>query len=111
MDVSVAASVVADGRIISIVDRGPARIIGKNSSDKWVIEARDAFSGVQLWERPMKNWGWREWKPELEELDDWTGLIAQRRLIPATLPRRLVAVDRFVRFVHSKEDIESWYTV
>lgn len=93
MDISVAAAVTQGGRLFSIVDRGPAGILGKNIPDNWVLEARDAFSGVLLWERPMGHWNWRVWKPELTELGDWTKLIAQRRLVPATLPRRLVAVD------------------
>lgn len=93
MDVSIAASVTEGGRLISIVDKGPAGILGKGVPDKWMLEARDAFSGVLLWERPMGQWSWRDWKPELTELEDWTGLIAQRRLVPATLPRRLAAVD------------------
>jgi outer membrane protein assembly factor BamB len=93
MDVSIAASVTEGGRLISIVDRGPAGLLGKNIPDNWVIEARDAFSGVKLWERPMGHWNWTVWKPELLELEDWTSLIAQRRLVPATLPRRLVAVE------------------
>jgi len=93
MDVSIAASVTEAGRLISIVDKGPAGLLGKNIPDRWVVEARDAFSGVFLWERPMREWNWRVWKPELTELEDWTSLIAQRRLVPATLPRRLIAVD------------------
>ncbi len=93
LDVSVAAAVTEGGRLFSIVDKGPAGIIGKKTPDKWVLEARDAFNGIRLWERPVPNWSWRQWKPELLKLDNWLGLIAQRRLIPATLPRRLVAVD------------------
>jgi outer membrane protein assembly factor BamB len=93
LDVSVAAAVVQGGKLFSIVDKGPAGTIGKKTPDKWMLEARDAFNGLLLWERPVPDWSWREWKPELLKLDSWLGLIAQRRLIPATLPRRLVAVD------------------
>jgi len=92
LDISVAAAVVEGGKLISIIDKGPAGTIGKKTPDKWVLEARDAFNGIQLWERPVPNWSWRVWKPELLKTDEWK-LIAQRRLVPATLPRRLVAVD------------------
>jgi outer membrane protein assembly factor BamB len=92
LDVSVAAAVIEGGRLFTITDKGPAGTIGKKTPDKWMLEARDAFNGILLWERPVPNWSWRVWKPELLQLDEWN-LIAQRRLIPATLPRRLVAVD------------------
>ncbi len=95
MDASVAAAVTESGRFYSVVDKGPAGTIGKNTPDKWVIEARDAFSGVLLWENSLTGWGWRTWKPELEELkpEEWGRLIAQRRFIPSTLVRRVVAAE------------------
>jgi outer membrane protein assembly factor BamB len=95
LDLSLTASCIDGGRIVSIIDKGPAGIIGKTVPDKWMLEARDAFNGVLLWEHPVPDWGWRQWKPELEELEDWS-LTAHRRLIPITLPRRLVTIDGLV---------------
>ncbi len=51
---SISSVVTAGGRIFYILDQGPAA----NSSlpGKWAILARDAFSGVRLWEKPMTSW-------------------------------------------------------
>ncbi len=63
-DSSVKALVTAGGRIFHIVDEAPASLLGDHSlPDKWFLAARDAFNGVLLWKIPIKNWGWRMWKP------------------------------------------------
>lgn len=97
IDVSVVAVVSAQGRFFYIVDEGPAGTMGRYLPQKWALMARDAFSGVILWKRPMEGMGWPEWKPGMSEVD-WTTtrLTAHRRLIPLTLPRRLVAVGQRV---------------
>ena len=91
IDASVVALVSAKGRFLYMVDEGEPGLMGKHLPQTWALAARDAFSGVILWKRPVPEMGWPQWKPELKDAD-WTKLIAQRRLIPITLPRRLVAV-------------------
>ncbi len=72
---SLNAMVTAEGRLFYIFDEGPhASIL---LPPKWKLIARDAFSGVRLWERKID-----EWAPNLWPL----------KSMPATLPRRLVAV-------------------
>jgi len=88
MDVGVVAVVSDKGRLFSIIDEGIAGIVDPRLPESWSLVARDAFSGVLLWRKPLESWGWRSWKPDM----DWSALRAQRRLIPIGLPRRLVAV-------------------
>ena len=78
---SVTAMVTAGGRIFSIVDEAPSGM-GGSAPDKWVLVARDAFNGLELWRKPMDMWGWKAWS------DEWTC----RFTIPTHIPRRLVAV-------------------
>jgi outer membrane protein assembly factor BamB len=91
IDSSFPAMVSANGRLFYILDEGPIGITDKRFPSRWVLIARDAFNGVLLWKRPLQPWGWREWKPEIEE-DDWRTLHGQRGRFPAEVPRRLVAV-------------------
>jgi len=88
MDVGIVAVVSASGRLFSIVDEGLPGIMDPRLPETWALVARDAFSGVVLWKRALGNWGWKQWKPDM----DWTKLKAHRRIIPISLPRRLVAV-------------------
>ena len=46
---SVSAMVSAGGRLFTIVDEAPPAMTG-TSPDKWMLVARDAFSGVRLWD-------------------------------------------------------------
>lgn len=63
-DSSVKAAVAAQGRFFTIEDEAPASLLGPHDiPDKWVLKARDAFNGAELWKRPIKDWGWRAWKP------------------------------------------------
>jgi len=71
---SVSAVVSAGGRVFSIMDEGPTASI--YLTPKWMLSARDAFSGVLLWEIPI-----REWHARLFPLKSG----------PLQLPRRLVA--------------------
>jgi outer membrane protein assembly factor BamB len=75
------ALVSAKGRLFYIYDEAPATVAGL--PDRWVLAARDAFSGVLLWERPVGDWGWKAWSA-VE-----TG---GRFNLPIHTPRRLVAV-------------------
>jgi len=76
---SVSAVVSAAGRVFYIFDEGSASSIFLPS--KWVLIARDAFSGCMLWKRPIPRWHVRLWPLK-------SG--------PAQLIRRLVAVDQTV---------------
>ncbi|MFQ6096266.1 MAG: PQQ-binding-like beta-propeller repeat protein [Armatimonadota bacterium] len=72
---SMSALVSAGGRVFYIFDEGPTASIELPS--KWSLIARDAFSGVILWKRPIKRLHTQLWPLK-------SG--------PAQLTRRLVAV-------------------
>ena len=72
---SMSALVSTGGRIFYILDEGPTASI--QLLPKWFLIARDAFSGVILWKRPISSWNTHRWPLK-------SG--------PAQLPRRLVAV-------------------
>lgn len=71
---SISAVVSARGRVFTIVDEGPAASMAVPG--RWFLVARDAFSGVLLWRRPLSSWA-------------WTG--RGFRSGPVQLPRTLVA--------------------
>jgi len=73
---STSAVVSAAGRIFAIIDVGPKSSI--EIPPEWTLMARDAFSGVLLWKRPIGS---------------WEGHLRRFRSGPTELPRRLVAVD------------------
>ncbi len=78
---SMAAMVSARGRIISIQDEGIRGVTDPRIGDRWMIQARDAFNGLLLWQRPMaKDWGTAVWGGDR----NWG--------TPMSIPRRLVAV-------------------
>ncbi len=65
---SVSAVVCGGGRIFSIVDEGPTAFVVLPG--QWRLVARDAFSGVVLWKRPIEPWemhlrGFRSGPPEI----------------------------------------------
>ncbi len=72
---SVSAAVSSGGRIFYIVDEAP--IAAVVLQPKWYLVARDAFSGVFLWERSIAKWQWH---------------LRGFRSGPSDLSRRLVAV-------------------
>ncbi len=76
---SLSAMVSAGGRLFSIVDTGSIAFAA--ARPRWRLVARDAFSGVRLWQRPVSPWEYH--------LRDF-------RSGPADLARRLVAVDDHV---------------
>ena len=91
IDSSISALVSAKGRIFYILDEGLTGLTDERLPAKWSLVARDAFSGVRLWKRPLPHWGWREWKKAELAGQDWTTLRGQRIRSPSVLPRRLVA--------------------
>ncbi len=72
---SISSVVTAGGRIFYIADEGPIASVDLPSS--WFLVARDAFNGVQLWQRPIPKW-------ESSHRPFRSG--------PTHLPRRLVAI-------------------
>ena len=76
---SLSAAVSAGGRLFYILDRGPIASVAM--PPKWTLIARDAFNGVQLWQRPIESWEWH---------------LRGFRSGPTDLPRRLVAVGNCV---------------
>jgi outer membrane protein assembly factor BamB len=78
---SVTAFVSAGGRLFAMVDEAPASMDG-SAPDKWFLVARDAFNGLELWRKPIPEWGWKTWSPSH----------TVRFTIPTHMPRRLVAV-------------------
>ena len=65
---SMSAMVTAGGRVFYIIDEGP--ISSVYLPPQWKLVARDAFSGVLLWKKPIKNWeahlrGFRSGPPEI----------------------------------------------
>ena len=72
---SVSTLVSSGGRIFYIVDEGPTYAVVLQP--RWFLAARDAFSGVVLWKRPISKWQWH---------------LRGFRSGPSDLSRRLVAV-------------------
>ncbi len=95
-DMSMTGAVAANGRIIYLIDEGPIGIHetpekSRRLPDKASLVGRDAFSGVELWRRPVTNWGSRAW----DDNRSW-GTGDQLWSSPWTLPRRLVAAGDHV---------------
>lgn len=72
---SLNAMVSANGRVFYIMDEG-SRASVQLASD-WQLTARDAYNGVVLWKKPMKQWLTRFWP--------W-------KSGPAQMPRKLIAL-------------------
>jgi len=70
------AMVSAGGRLFYVMDEGPSSSI--QLPPEWKLVARDAFNGVILWKRDIPQWQTHLWPLKAG---------------PATIPRRLVAVD------------------
>ncbi|MBM4089473.1 MAG: methyltransferase domain-containing protein, partial [Planctomycetes bacterium] len=81
---SMNALVSAGGRMFYLLDEGIAGLPDLRFPERWVVCARDAFSGVLLWKQPLPNWGWREWNT----VGMWSA--------PLTLNRRVVTDGRRV---------------
>lgn len=70
---SISALVTANGRIFYIVDRAP--FISIRLPGQWYIVARDAYNGIELWNKPINL---------------WVDHLRHFRTGPVHLPRRLV---------------------
>jgi outer membrane protein assembly factor BamB len=87
---SFAAMVTTGGRIFYILDEGPLGQPDERFPSNWSLIARDAFNGIQLWKRPMPDWGWRQWHAESRwEVPRDRGVMLWQ--MPKTTNRRLVA--------------------
>jgi len=78
---SISVMVSSGGRVFTIVDEAPNAMTG-SAPDKWALVARDAFNGVELWRKPIADWGWKAWSYR------WEGRFNQ----PNEITKRLVAV-------------------
>jgi len=85
---SVSAMVSASGRLFYICDETLTCVDGTVPSE-WFVVARDAFSGVLLWKRPIPTWDSREFSGTP---DSGKGVTVGRFTMPPHLGRRLVAV-------------------
>jgi len=81
---SINALVSGGGRMFYILDEGMIGLTDLRFPARWALYARDAFSGVFLWKRPVPNWGYREWNTR----GMWSA--------PLTLNRRVVTDGRRV---------------
>ncbi|MHC4357050.1 MAG: class I SAM-dependent methyltransferase [Planctomycetota bacterium] len=76
---SMPAAVTAGGKVFYIIDEGPrASILW---APKWQLVARDAFNGIVLWRKDIKQWTSHLWRLK-------SG--------PSVTPRRLVALGNSV---------------
>ena len=82
MTPSLNAMVSSGGRLFAIINEAPAGIDGL--PDRWTLVARDAFSGVLLWKRPIAEWGWNQWGDHSYGNGRWNH--------PTHVARRLVAI-------------------
>ncbi len=76
---TVSIAVSSAGRMFYIADEGPIASVDLPSD--WQLIARDAFSGVLLWKKPIPEWEWR---------------LRPFRSGPPQLHRRLVAIGDVV---------------
>ena len=90
---STSAVVSAGGRVFYIADEGlPASIL---FPAKWSLIARDAFSGVLLWKRPLETWAPHLWSLFAGPPEIARRLVAVGGKVYVTLgyPAPLVALD------------------
>jgi len=86
---SVSAMVSAGGRLFYICDE-TLTCVDATVPDKWAVIARDAFSGVLLWKRPIARWGSRNYSGTP---NTGAGVTTGRFTMPPHIGKRLVAVD------------------
>ncbi len=85
---TVSVAVSSGGRLFYFLDESPVSILA-GVPDRWSLVARDAFSGVELWRRPVSTWGRAAWghdfytDPDKQLRHFWT--------VPADAQRRMVA--------------------
>jgi outer membrane protein assembly factor BamB len=91
LNMSLSAMVSAKGRLFYVIDESAPGIA--NMPDRWFLIARDAFNGVQLWKKPIKEWGFDYWQKDLK-----LARTAYRFAHPRQILRRLIAVGDKVYF-------------
>jgi len=85
---SVSAMVTARGRLFYICDE-TLTCADDTVPSKWMLVARDGFSGVLLWKRPLQRWGSRFFSGTPET---GAGVTTGRFTMPQNVSKRLVAV-------------------
>jgi len=74
------AMVSGGGRLFAIVDESPPSTFHPYIGGKFFLIARDAFNGMLLWKKPIRDWGWKSW--------GWRQNV--RFAQPIQLPKRMV---------------------
>jgi len=87
-DAGMTAMVSSKGRLFAIINETMFQVPNfqvpnKKFKDPWFLTARDAYNGVLLWRRPIKEWGWQAWKTKYVPVFAQTPLQAVRRLVAA----------------------------
>ncbi len=85
---SVTAMVSSGGRLFTICDE-TLKGVGDAVPSKWFLVARDAFSGVLLWKKPVPQWGSYEFSGTP---NTGGGISVGRFTMPTHAGKRLVAV-------------------
>jgi len=81
------ALVAGGGRIYYMVDTAPRAVYGPGT---WVLVARDAFNGLELWRRPIRDWHMKAWGADKR----YGGRIGRFHGAPDyQAPRRIVAAS------------------
>jgi outer membrane protein assembly factor BamB len=87
---ALSAVVSAQGRLFYILDECAETSAGMGGMpERWQLIARDAFNGVELWKRPIAQWGTSYW---MSMGKDGRRLEGGRLSQPPEVLRRLVAV-------------------
>ncbi len=73
---STVAMVTARGRLFYVFDYGVTGMEDPRLPEQWTLEARDAFNGSPLWQRPLPTWGTKAWKTKALRL--FGGMLARR---------------------------------
>lgn len=97
----ITSMLTAGGRLFYTLDEGPIGISDSRMPEKWVIIARDAFNGTQLWKKPLPNWGWQTWMSQWKETYKGYGWIKTggfRGKNPSSFRKRMVADSQRLYF-------------
>jgi hypothetical protein len=79
------ALVSGGGRIYYLVDRAPNAVYGPG---KWVLVARDAFNGLELWRKDIEQWNMKAWGAD----ERYGGRVGRFHGAPDyQAPRRIIA--------------------
>ncbi len=82
-DPSLHFMLATEDRVFYNVDEGPYGVIDERLEEKWSLVARDAYSGVLLWKRPLTRWNFRHWERLAEKMrsptSNWSAPLSLRR--------------------------------